>query len=257
MKKKLTYLIATAALMILSAAAMAQGGLAPFVGSTHVYTVAAEDATNNTLAWTVTGGTAGTDFTVNSGAATEEVEITWLTEGTYTVSFSETADGTGCITTKEATVVVGENTFDVSTTNPTETCNAADGQVNYAGSNATSSITFTVDMATGNAGFNPNWEITFTLSPGTGATLANVAASEGTLSGSGPYTITGIPSASGTGTVDITMDVTGDIYTVLDVDINITSATELTYNTSDVDSNDWTATQIINAIPNTSGITTD
>jgi hypothetical protein len=127
--------------------------------------------------------------------------------------------------------------------------------VNYASSDATTSITFTVDMATGTAGFNPNWEITFTLSPGTGATIANVAASEGTLSGSGPYTITGITSATGTGTVDITMDVTGDIYTVLDVDLEITSATELTYNTSDVDSDDWTATQTINALPNTSEIT--
>lgn len=257
MKKRFTYLLATAALILLSAAAMAQGGLAPYVGSTHVYTVTAEDATNNDLEWTVSGGTAGTDFTIVSGAATEQVEITWLTAGTYTVSFSETADGTGCITTKEATVVVGSNSFDVSTNNPGATCNAADGQINYASSDATTSITFTVDMTTGNAAFNPDWQITFTLTPSTGASIASVSAGSGSLSGSGPYTLTNLTSSSGAGTVNITMDVTGDIHTLQGVDLEITAATELDYSTSDVDSDDWTASQTINAIPSTSDITTD
>ncbi|SES82577.1 hypothetical protein SAMN05444285_102192 [Draconibacterium orientale] len=253
MKKTLTYLIASIAFIVLSGTAMAQEGLTPFVGSTHVYSVDADDATNNTLEWSVVEGTPGNDYTISDGD-TETATVLWKTAGTYKLQFSETAIETGCITTKEVTIVVGENTFDVSTSNPLATCNAADGQVNYASNDATTSIKFTVNMATGTAGFNPNWEITFTLSPGTGATIANVAASEGTLSGSGPYTITGITSATGTGTVDITMDVTGDIYTVLDVDLEITSATELTYKTSDVDSDDWTAIQTINAIPNTSEI---
>lgn len=256
MKKIFTYLLATAALMIISTAAMSQGGLTPFVGSTHVYTVTAEDDVNNTLAWTVTGGILNTDYTINLGAATEQVEITWLTAGTYTVSFTETADGTNCIASKQVSVVVGNNTFDVSTSNPGETCNAADGQVNYAGSTATTSITFTVDMTTANASFNPDWEIVFTLNPGS-ATLGSISADNGTLSGTGPYTLTDIGSTGGNGTVDITMDVTGNIYAIQNVLLTITSATELTYDTPDVDTNDWTATQTINPIPSTSTITTD
>lgn len=256
MKKNLSYLIAAASLMLISAGAMAQGGLTPLVGSTHEYTVIADDDVNNTLTWAVTGGTAGTDFTVNSGAATEQVNITWLTAGTYTVTFTETNPTTSCATVKTTSVTVGVNTFDVSTSSPTAICNAADGQVNYAGTDATTPISFTVDMTTGTT-FSPNWEIKFTLAPGT-ATLATVAASAGTLTESaGVYTLTAIPSASGIKTITITMDVTGNIYTVQNVLLTITSAKELTYNTPDKDSNDWTATQTINAIPNTSTITTD
>lgn len=253
MKKNLTYLIAIAAIILLSFGAKAQGGLAPLVGSTHVYTVTADDATNNTLLWTISPATG---YTVNSGTATEQVNITWTTANTYTVTFTETDGTTGCETVKTATVVVSANTFDVTASAASAFCNAADGQVNYASTDATTAIAFTVDMTTANALFNPNWEITFTLNPGT-ASLANVATSGGTLSGTGPYTLTGITSTSGNGTVDITMDVTGGIYAVQNVLLTITSAKELTYNTPDKDSDDWSATQTINAIPQTSAITTD
>jgi hypothetical protein len=255
MKKNLTYLIASAAIMLLSFGAKAQNGSTPLVGSTHVYTVIPESS-SNTLAWTVLEGADGTEYNIVSGAATGAVTIKWNTAGNYTVQFTETIVATGCATVKTATVVVSANTFDVSTADPTEVCNAADGQANYSGSTATTAITFKVDMTTDNTSFNPNWEITFTLNPGT-ATVANVAANGGTLSGTGPYTLTAITSASGNGTVNITMDVTGGIYAVQSVDLTITSAKELTYNTPDVDSDDWTATQTINAIPQTSAITTD
>jgi hypothetical protein len=201
-------------------------------------------------------GVNGTEYDIISGSATGAVTIKWNTASTYTVQFTETIVATGCATVKTATVVVSANTFDVSTASPLAFCNAADGQANYAGADATTAITFTVDMTTANALFNPNWEITFTLNPGT-ATVANVAANGGTLSGTGPYALTAITSASGNGTVDITMDVTGGIYAAQSVVLTITSAKELTYNTPDVDSNDWTATQTINAIPQTSAITTD
>ena len=253
MKKTFTYLITAVAFILVSVGAMAQGGLSPLVGSTHEYTVTAEDASNNTLAWSVVEASG---YTINSGAASETVNITWTTAGTYHVRFSETDGTTSCITTKEATVVVAANTFDVSTTNPSETCNAKDGTVNPTG-DATTSITFTVDMTTANASWNPNWEINFILTPSAGATIASVAASEGTLTGSGPYNLTALTSAGGNGTVNITMDVTGDAFTVHTVALAITSAIELQYNTPDMDTDDWDATQTINAIPNTSDITTD
>jgi hypothetical protein len=253
MKKVITKFMTAAALIMISIAANAQGGLTPLVGSTHVYSVTADDAANNTLAWTVSPATG---YNINSGAATQQVNITWTTAGTYTVTFTETDAATGCATVKNATVVVSANTFDVSASNPVAVCNAADGQVNYTDANATTAITFTIAMTTANAAFNPNWEITFTLNPGT-ATLGTVTANNGTLSGTGPFTLTGISSASGNGTVDITMNVTGGIYTAQTVELAITSARELTYNTPDVDNTDWTAIQTINAIPQTSTITTD
>ncbi len=254
MKKIFTFLLATAALMIVSAAAMAQGGLAPFAGSTHTYTVAAADA-NNTLAWAVSPATG---FTVNSGAASQQVNITWSTAGTYTLTFTETDAATLCATVKTATVVVSANTFDVSTTDPAATCNTADGQVDYSGITATTSVTFTVNMATGVSTFNPNWNFAFTLSSVSGATLSNVkVGGTSVTASSGTYTSPNQSSTSGTGSVSITLDAEAGIFDIQDVVLSITSASELSYNTPDVDSGDWSATQTINAIPNTSTITTD
>ncbi len=254
MKKNLTYLIAIAAIMLLSIGAMAQNGSTPLVGSTHVYTATPESG-SNTLAWAVLEGADGTEYNIVSGAATGAVTIKWNTAGTYTVRFTETSTTTLCATVKTTSVTVSANTFDVSAS-AAAFCNAANGQVNYAGTDATTPISFTVNMTTGTT-FSPNWEIKFTLTPGT-ATLATVAATAGTLTESaGVYTLTAIPSTSGTKTINITMNVTGNIYTVQNVLLTITSAKELTYNTPDVDSTDWTATQTINDIPNTSTITTD
>jgi hypothetical protein len=252
MKKFTINLFAITALIIISTSAMAQGGLTPLVGSTHVYTVTAGSGSND-LEWTVSPAT-GFSLT---GDDTDEATITWTTAGTYTLTFTETNTTTSCATVKTATINVAANSFDVSTASPDAFCNTADGQVNYVGSTATTAISIPVNMVTGISTFNPNWEITFTLTPNSGTTISSVAASSGTLSGTGPYTVTALSSASGTGTFNITMSVSGDIYSPRDVVLAITSAKELKYNTPDVDTNDWTATQTINSIPNTSAITTD
>lgn len=254
MKKTFSYLIAAVAFMLVSTVAMAQGGFSPLVGSTHNYTVTA-GSTSNTLAWTIVEGSDATEYDINSGAASQTVNITWNTAGTYTLQFRET-NGSSCITLRQKTVIVAANTFDVSTSDPSETCNALDGTVNPSG-NATTSITFTVDMTIANASWNPNWEIDFSLTPAGAATIANVVASGGTLTGTGPYHLTALTSSGGNGTVDITMDVTGDAFTSQSVALAITAAKELDYNTPDMDSDDWSATQTINPIPNTSDITTD
>lgn len=247
-------LTAIAAIMLTSEVSRAQGGLTPLVGSTHNYTITPEN-TSNTLTWSVVEG-AG--YTINSQSVvttTSVANITWTAAGTYHLQFAET-NGTSCITLKEVTVTVSANTFDVSVTAAAAFCNTADGQINYAGTDATTPITFTVNMTTGTT-FSPNWEIKFTLNPGT-ATLANITESDGTLTESaGVYTLTAIPSTTGNKTITITMDATGNIFTVQNVLLTITSAKELTYSTPDVDNTDWTATQTINDIPNTSSITTD
>lgn len=256
MKKTLTYLLTAAAFILISATAMAQGGLTPINGSTHDYTITPE-STSNTLAWSVVEGTAGVEYTLSSAivGVTSVATITWNTAGTYTLQFRETS-GASCLTLKEVTVVVAANTFDVSISNPVATCNVLEGTTNPSG-DATTEITFTVDMTTSRADWSPNWEFTFTLTPSGTSTIDNLAAGSGTLSGSGPYTITGLTSTNGDGSVNITMDVTEDAFTLQTTVLEITSATELGDNLSDIDSDDWTATQTINALPNTSDITTD
>jgi hypothetical protein len=130
--------------------------------------------------------------------------------------------------------------------------------VNFSGSTATTAISYTINMATANSSWSPNWEFTFTLTPSSGVTVANVKAGSTTLTPvTGTYTASGITSTSGNGTVNITMDVTGNIYTLNTVALTITSAKESQYSTPDSDSTDWTATQTINAVPNTSSISTD
>jgi hypothetical protein len=252
MKKITTCLISLLIALLVSVGAKAQGGLTPLVNSTHVYTVTPESGLNNLL-WTVNPSSG---FTINSGATSASVNITWTLAGTYTLTFTET-NGTSCSTVKTATVIVSSNTFDVSTSSPSPTCNSADGQANYGSSSATTSITYTIDMTTGNTAWSPNWQFTFSLTPSSGASISNVSASAGTLSGTGPYTVTAIPSSSGSKTMTITMSVTGAIYSAHTVDFAITSAKELQYNTPDKDTNDWTGTQTINAVPNTSSISTD
>ena len=252
MKTLTTNLFFIIILTIIGTSVMAQGGFDPFTGSTHVYTVLPGSGSND-LQWTVSPATG---FSIR-GEDTDEATITWTTAGTYTLTFTETNPLTSCATVKTATINVAANSFDVSTASPDAYCNSADGEINFVGSTTTTSISIPVSMITGIPTFNPNWEITFTLTPNSGTTISVVATTSGTLSGTGPYTVTALPSASGAGTFNITLNVSGNVYTPREVALAITSAKELTYNTPDVDTTDWTATQTINSIPNTSAITTD
>lgn len=264
MKKVFTILMTAAALLLISAGAMAQGGATPYLNSTHTYTVTMEDGANNTAQWVIADN-AGTaldpqpTFATNIDGNIATMEITWTTVGSFKVQFSETNPST-CVAAKELNVSVSANDFDVTAVAPAATCNAADGVVNYAGTDVTTEVSFVVNMETADSSFNPNWEFTFTLASNTGATIVanSVSAGTGTLSeSSGTYSLTGLTSASGAGSVTIIMNVTGELYSAEDMVLTITSAEELAYNTPDVDSDDWTATQTINPIPQTSNITTD
>lgn len=257
MKKVLTILMSAAALLLISNGLMAQGGETPFVGSTHNYTVEPE-STSNTLTWSIVESSG---YTINSQTIVGDnsvANITWTNTGAYKLQFTEWNETTNCATIKELDITVSANTFDVTVVTPSATCNAADGVVNYAGTDVTTEVSFVVDMETGDAAFSPDWEFTFTLTSSTGATVANVSAGSGSLSESGEtYTLTGLTSASGEGSVTITLDATGELYSAEDVVLILTSAKELTYNTPESDSGNNTATQTINPIPQTSDITTD
>ncbi len=257
MKKVLPFLMTVAALLLTSAGAMAQGGATPFVGSTHNYTVEPE-STSNTLTWTIVESSG---YTINSQTIDGDnsiANITWTTVGTYKLQFTELNETTDCATIKELEITVSENTFDLTAVAPAATCNAADGVINYAGTDVTTEVSFVVDMETGDEDFNPDWEFTFTLTSSTGTTVDNVSDGTNTLTAvSGTYTLTGLTSSTGAGTVTITLDASGELYSAEDVVLTITSAKELTYNTPESDSGNNTATQTINPIPQTSDITTD
>ena len=204
MKKKFTYLIATAALMIFSVAAMAQGGETPFLNSTHSYTVTMEDGANNTALWVIADGT-GTPlatqpaFTTDVTGNTATMEITWATVGSFKVQFTETAQSTACVTAKELDVTVNTNDFDVSIGSLTDACNNNSGSISPADS-ATSIITIPFDMETGTT-WGPNWEVTFYVAvTSSNARILSVALASGAsgalsdLTG-GAYSITNIASS--------------------------------------------------------------
>jgi hypothetical protein len=80
MKKTAFYLIALVSILITSLGAMAQGGLAPLVNSTHTYSVTPGNAGNN-FAWSIVEGSSPTDYVITDGSATT-ASILWKTAGT-------------------------------------------------------------------------------------------------------------------------------------------------------------------------------
>lgn len=252
MKKTLTYLITIAALMLISAGAMAQGGANPFVGSTHGYKIIPGNS-GNTFQWTVAGSAV---YTVNSvSATTDSINITWDAAGIDTLVFTEIDAVTGCQTVKELEIIIQPNTFDVTISDSTIACNSADGAINFTGSDTTTLVSFTVDTI--GVDWDHDWEIEFTLI--SAATLENITFTDGTLSGSGtvgdPYVLTDISGSSPN--VVISMDVKGNAFVQQTVVMDLIAATELKYNTPALLNENSQSISYVNAIPDTSGITTD
>jgi hypothetical protein len=213
-----------------------------------------------TITYTTTGAT-GADFSglpagISGNWAANEVTISGTPTETGTFNYTVELTG-GCGTVTATGTINVNNTFDVFTESPGQICNAADGQINYTETDVATPITFTVDMTTGNTDWSPNWEITFTLTPGPGASIGNITTSAGSFTTPGPYRITNIPSVDGEGSVDITLEVAGDIYSDLTVLFEITTAKELQHDTPDKDNDDRAATQTVLAIPDTGEITTN
>jgi hypothetical protein len=212
------------------------------------------------ITYTTTGAT-GADFSglpagISGNWASNEVTISGTPTETGTFNYTVELTG-GCGTVTATGTINVNNTFDVFTESPGQICNAADGQINYSETDVATPITFTVDMTSGNTDWSPNWEITFTLTPGAGASVNNISTSAGSYTTPGPYRITNIPSVDGEGSVDITMEVTGNIYSDLTVLFEITTAKELQHDIPDKDNDDWTASQTVLAIPDTGEITTN
>ena len=220
-----------------------------------------------TITYTTTGASGATFSGLPNGVlgswAANVVTINGTPTQVGTFSYTITLTG-GCgIVTTTGTIKVS-NTFDVWIEQPAPTCNAADGVINTSGIDTTTAITFVIKMTSGNTSWNPNWEITFTLTPDNSTNPAAVpsynavAANSGNLSGTGgTYTLTNIPSSGGNATVLVSMNVVGNRYNTLTMDFEITEAKTTGNNIPDIDSDDWAATQIINAIPDTGNIITN
>ncbi|GET30647.1 hypothetical protein [Prolixibacter sp. SD074] len=261
MRKSILKSIAMLALMFVSIGAWAQptngDGEKPFVNSTHTYSVTAEDATNNGLAWTVTGGTVGTDYSFTTATDGQSVEIKWLTAGSYTVEFRETSAATGsCVALRSLPISVITNDFVVSTSDPSGECHDATA-ANVTGDQATQ-ITFTVSMNTNVTTWNPDWNFKFTLTPSAGiSSISDVSINSTSLApAAGEYTsptITG--TTNGASTVNIVVTVVGDVNTENTVALSITQGEELDYHTPDSTPSDNDATQTIYELPATSTIT--
>lgn len=265
MKKIFTYLFAIAALMIISVAAMAQGGASPFSGSSHGYKVTPEDGSNNTLLWEILGGSGG-DYDVNTTLNGDSINITWNAGSVgkiFTLRFTETTPApASCSTIKELEIIPVINTFDVNIGTLTDACNNNSGTVSPADS-ATSTITIPFEMETGTT-WSPGWEVTFTLSVGSSnARIVTVALASGaggllTDLGGGSFSITEIGSSSGNGLTSIDVDIKGYSFEDVTIDAEITASKESAYNTPAVSTGSWLpVTNTIYKIPDTSGITTD
>lgn len=98
-------------------------GTSPYVNSTHTYSITKGMTTGSSLNWTVpsgmdSGGVAFADiasqYSITSGGGNSvNVEIKWLTAGTYILHATETATSGACPTIREIEVVVVDNDFDV------------------------------------------------------------------------------------------------------------------------------------------------
>ncbi|QIA06376.1 hypothetical protein [Draconibacterium halophilum] len=261
MKKTLTYLIATAVLLIISVAAMAQGGASPMAGSTHEYKVNPGDQSNDLL-WEISGGTAS-DYTINTALDGDSISITWNSSAvgkSFTLSFTETTPApASCSTVKQLSVNPINNAFDVNIGTLTDACNNNSGSVS-PGDSATSVVTIPFVMEKGATSWNPNWQVTFNVSIGSGnARIPSVelaTGASGTLNdlGGSSYTIADI----GGGTTSIAVEVKGYSFEDVVSNIEITAAKELDYNTPASSTGGWSAVpSTIYKIPNTTDIATD
>ncbi len=191
------------------------------------------------------------DYDNNTSNANDSCDI-----GSET-AFEDNVDD-GLIPPDILDLINGCTTIDVFISEPAEICNAASGVVNYLGDEVTTEIAFVVNMTAGNGSFNSTWEFSFILKPAAGAILSNVSdGSELLVDNYGAYTVTGIVSQSGAGSVVISMDVTGYKHVEQSVTMEITSALELKCNKPANDNSQWISEQIINAIPETSEIITN
>lgn len=276
--KIISKLLIVLAAMVLTISVNAQSntGLNPFAGSTHDYHVDQSSLSNTTLTWSVTGADAG-DYEFVGGNTGEDVSVKWNTAKTYTLIVEETRTDlvalAGCPTTRNITVIVSGNTFDIyaelvgDATRCAEVSNPVDDD-GVLGSNSDdvfglTTRVFKVKMANGDA--NKTWKFNYALNDVVGVDKIDLVG----------VVVTGQASLSGTNTVNMAKSTTEATITVTyntnknsagdrgqDPDFNLAltidqGSDELGTPDSNEAAASNIATYIVKAVPATTGITTN
>jgi hypothetical protein len=269
-------------IMLAAVGVQAQDGTTPYVGSTHNYKIT-RGMTQSVLAWGVPTGTVGgigvtpalgTHYNIIAGGGdSNSIDIQWVLSGTYVIQFSETrtvASGyAGCPTTRELTVVVGSNSFDVYADLITtdEACATIDPNVvvDVANDGSNTNDVFgetereflvTAVDATG------DWNFTYTLTHKNGGVDEAIGDFAVKIGATDISTTGQTVNVTGTSTQTITVTYTTNSNRQdkdFDLVLTITDASD-SLSTPDSNStggktND--ATYIVRALPATTGITTD
>ena len=141
----------------------------------------------STYAWSVTGGTASTDWVLTSNTS-NLATVLWKTAGTYTVQVIET-NSSGCALPDPVTVSVTVNPMPTATiSGTTAVCqNATAPVVTFTGAGGTAPYTFTYTI---NGGANQ----TVTTTSGNSVTVTVPTTAAGTFT----YALVSVQDASGT-----------------------------------------------------------
>jgi hypothetical protein len=270
MKSLLKLLMVFVGVLLITNTQAQNTGTAPYEGSTHPYTITKSSIAGTTLAWSVTSGSAGTEY--NFVGATNDVtaNVQWLKAGTYVLQVVETrTDVTpACPTTRQITVVVTANTFDVvaalvsDATDCATVSNPVD-DVSADGDNAddvfgTTSREYTVSMAGGDP--TKAWSFDYAISDI--ATSNNVT---GVLVSGAATTLSGtinVPANTASQTITVVYNTNKNTVGVNGQDPDVSLALTISngkdeLGTPDSDATNDVATYTVNAVPATTGITTD
>lgn len=247
-------------------------GTAPYVGSTHTYTITKSSISGTTLAWSVTTGAEGTDYSFVGDTDAESVSVEWLVAGTYILQVVETrTDVTpACPTTRQISVTVTANTFDLATalvTDATACATVSNPVVDVSadGENSddvfgTTTRDFTVSMTGGDA--DKTWSFDYALTDiATDYALTDVTAvsiTGGTASGNNVAVAAGVSEVTFSISYSTNKNTSGTNGQDPDVSLALTiSNGQDELGTPDSDTTNDVATYTINAVPATTGITTD
>ncbi len=252
MKKTKILLIALVVLMITSLGARAQNtGSSPYLNSTHTYTSAKTAAMSGTsLSWSVSGGGTLTEIGTDKLSAT----VKWTSIGSYTVTVTEsTADG--CSTKRTFPVTVVANTFNLAVSSPAEACAAGSGTIISDG--ATSPGNTTVAFIVAFSGDNTKTSsFDYAITTTTTASISSVTISNGIYPTGTNLTGSNLTIPTGISSFTVTVVVASRFNIMDDVKLAITNGKDF-YGTVENNITDNNGTATINAVPNTTPITTN
>lgn len=270
MKSLLKLLMVFVGVLLITNTQAQNTGTTPYAGSTHTYTITKSSIAGTTLAWST--GTATTNYNFVGATDGASVQVEWLVAGTYTLQVTETRTDldvalAGCPTVRTISVTVTANTFDViaalvSTTEACATVSNPVVDVSADGDNSddvfgTTTREYTVSMAGGDLA--KTWSFDYAISDiatsdnVTGVLVNGVAALSGTVN---------VPVNTASQTITVVYNTNKNISGTNGQDPDISIALTISNGEDELgtpDSNvaNDVATYTVNAVPATTGITTD